>query len=111
MERAKKSASLGKGLLLTGLVFLLTIGVLALGATQVNAKSDREQAAALEDAVRRAAILCYAVEGRYPSDAEELKINYGLRYNEKRYIVSLDSFASNLLPDIRVLTVGGGADE
>ena len=66
---------------------------------------------AAENSVRRAAILCYAVEGRYPDSAEELCQHYGLSYDENKYIVQLDSFASNLLPDIRILTIGGEADE
>ena len=51
------------------------------------------------------------MEGRYPESAEELCQHYGLSYDEDKYIVQLDSFASNLLPDIRILTIGGEADE
>ena len=103
--------SMWKGAVLTVLVFGLMIGVLMYGASTVNNASESEKMAELEDSVRRAAILCYAVEGRYPDSAQELRQHYGLSYDENKYIVQLDSFASNLLPDIRILTIGGEADE
>ena len=103
--------SMWKGALLTVLVFALMIGVLMYGASTVNDVSESKKMAELEDSVRRASILCYAVEGRYPDSAEELCLHYGLSYDENKYMVQLDSFASNLLPDIRILTIGGEADE
>ena len=103
--------SMWKGALLTVLVFALMIGVLMYGASTVNDVSESEKMAELEDSVCRASILCYAVEGRYPDSAEELCQHYGLSYDDNKYMVQLDSFASNLLPDIRILTIGGEADE
>lgn len=100
-----------RGVVLTLLVFAVIVGVLLIGLNQVDSRSNAEQAEALRQAVRRATTLCYAVEGRYPADARELREHYGLSYDEDKYIVTLDSFASNLFPDIRVLAVGGGAYE
>ncbi|MBR4068206.1 MAG: hypothetical protein IKK08_06210 [Clostridia bacterium] len=106
-----KQNSMWKGAVLTVLVFLVMIGVLVYGASTVNTRSESEQMAELEDSVRRASILCYAVEGRYPDNADKLRQYYGLTYDQNKYIVQLDSFATNLLPDIRILTIGGEADE
>ena len=100
-----------RGALITLLAFLVVVGALWIGLKQVDTRGNREQAEALEQAVRRATTLCYAVEGRYPSNAQELCDNYGLAYNRNKYIVVLDSFAANLLPDIRVLSIGGEAYE
>ena len=58
------------------------------------------------DAVRRAALTCYAVEGVYPQSLEELERGYGLAYNKDAYIVSYDAFASNIMPNIQVLRKG-----
>ena len=106
-----KQSSMWKGIVLTMLVFGLMIAMLMYGASTVNNASESEKMSELEDSVRRAAILCYAVEGRYPDSAEELRQHYGLNYDQNKYIVQLDSFASNLLPDIRILTIGGEAGE
>lgn len=97
-----------RGALITVLAFALVLGALWFGIAQVDQRDLSEQAASLKEAVRRATMLCYAVEGRYPSSADELRERYGLAYDEEKFIVALDSFASNLLPDIRVLRVGGG---
>ena len=60
------------------------------------------------DAVRNAALTCYAVEGAYPNDVEYLRSHYGLAYDESRYFVTYDAFASNQLPDIYVTEVRTG---
>ncbi len=66
-----------------------------------NASNDA-QTRFVEDAVRNAALTCYAVEGAYPEDLSTLRKNYGLAYDENRYYVSYDAFASNQFPEIMV---------
>ena len=61
-----------------------------------------ESAAAIRDAVQRAALQCYAVEGIYPPDLEYLEDNYGLKINTKDFYVTYDAFASNLPPTVIV---------
>lgn len=70
-----------------------------------NGQSGAE-AALVREAVKNAALSCYAVEGAYPAELSYLMENYGLTYNEEQYIVSYDAFAENLFPDIRVLERG-----
>ena len=38
---------------------------------------------------------------------EYLRENYGLSYDAERYAVDYDAFASNLIPEIRVVEIGG----
>ena len=57
----------------------------------------------LEAAVRKAAVACYAAEGAYPQNLEYMQENYGIQFDENRYTVIYDVFASNLMPDITVL--------
>ena len=56
--------------------------------------------------IRRAAISCYASEGRYPQEVSYLVEHYGLVYDESRYSILYDAFASNIMPDINVLVKG-----
>lgn len=100
-----------RGALATVGAFLVMLAALYFGLGQVDARNDQAEMTAIEEGVRRAAVLCYAVEGRYPTDAEELCRNYGLTYDRERYLITLDSFASNLFPDIHVLLIGGAEDE
>lgn len=109
MERKKNR--LLRGVAITAAAFLVMLALLMLGLGRVNEQSADAAITAVEASVRRAAALCYAVEGRYPVSAEELCQRYGLVYDRERYVVKLEAFASNLLPDIYVLPVGGGTDE
>ena len=57
----------------------------------------------LEDALRRTAVSCYALEGFYPPSVDYMKKNYALQYEEDAYTVYYEVIASNLMPDITVL--------
>lgn len=62
-----------------------------------------EGKAQLEEALRQAAVACYATEGAYPPDLQYLQEHYGIRINEDEYMVVYEVIASNLMPDITVL--------
>lgn len=57
----------------------------------------------LEDALRRAAVSCYAMEGAYPANVDHLCAVYGLQWDKDRYEIAYVLTASNLMPDITVL--------
>ncbi len=88
---------------------LLLMALLLSGAavliTRLTDANNGAQTQFVVDAVRNAALTCYAVEGAYPEDLSYLREYYGLAYDENRYFVSYDAFASNLLPDIYVTEV------
>ena len=101
-----RSHSFARGLIITLLVFLALIyGGTAL-FRGVSTASSAAQTELVQNAVRRAAVTCYAVEGAYPSTLDYLKRNYGLIYDEENYFVYYNSFASNILPEIRVTEKG-----
>lgn len=86
-----------------GLVFVFCIAVEAL-----SSRGDQSENALVRDAIKNAALTCYAVEGAYPDDLDYLRAYYGLAYNEEKYFVSYDAFASNLMPEIIVSERGKG---
>ena len=57
----------------------------------------------LESVLRKAAVTCYASEGFYPPNVAYMREHYGLQYDERRYAIYYEVFASNLMPDITVL--------
>ena len=65
-----------------------------------NALEEKER---LEEALTRAAVSCYAIEGAYPPSLEYLIKNYDVIINEKHFTVKYELYASNLMPDITVL--------
>ena len=62
----------------------------------------------VRNAVKNAALTCYAVEGAYPEDVDYLREHYRLAYDEDRYLITYDAFASNMIPDIWVTEKGAG---
>ncbi len=84
------------------LVFAALILATVLLLNGLGKKTGEEETGLVEDAVKQAVINCYAVEGAYPSALDYLRENYGLSYDEERYFVVYDCFASNQFPDVRV---------
>lgn len=85
---------------------LISAGCAAAAAVFLTAMIERglheQEMEMLQHQVRTAAASCYAIEGRFPGQLEYLVENYGLVYDETRYVVHYDAFASNIMPDIDV---------
>ena len=103
-----KHRSWVKGLVITLVSFGIALCVLISGLTNISARNEQAQATALKASVLRATLTCYAIEGRYPQDAEYLHVHYGLLYDRSHFIVTINTFSENLLPDISVMVQGGG---
>ena len=86
--------------------FLLLLFICLQAIDRLGRMQGEEETRLVRDAVLKATVTCYAVEGAYPEDLEYLKENYKLAYNENRYFVTYDSFASNRIPDIYVTERG-----
>ncbi|MGN0712064.1 MAG: hypothetical protein ACI4LO_09890 [Anaerovoracaceae bacterium] len=87
------------------LLFLIIIGFFCFAVTDVGEKTEAEGAKSLREAIRRATVQCYAIEGRYPSSVDYLVENYGIQIDEEKYAVFYEGFASNVMPDITVCEI------
>ena len=88
---------------------IVIAGILILSVLLVNRISSAQDIAETElvkDAIRNAAVTCYAVEGAYPDSVEYLREHYQLAYDESRYFVTYEAFATNHIPDIYVTERG-----
>lgn len=96
----KKRKSYG---LLTYIGFLLAVVIFfVLSLQRLESTNFEKSCNILAESVRKAAVHCYAIEGQYPENIEYLKEDYGLNYNEKRFMVHYELIGSNLMPDIFV---------
>lgn len=87
-------------------VSLILLAVLAFVLTAVTNLEQGKQAQdirQLEQVLHRTAVACYAVEGVYPPNVEYMQEHYGLTYDESRYLVHYELFASNFMPEITVM--------
>jgi len=82
-------------------VLFLLLSTFVFGGTDTRVQDRQVQF--LTDAVRRAAVQSYALEGRFPNDIGYLEDNYGLIIDHNSYAVYYESMGDNLLPQIRVI--------
>ena len=91
------------------LSIVLVLAAAVLLVNRIDTAQDAAETDIVRDAVKNAALTCYAVEGAYPDSVEYLREHYHLAYDEDRYMITYDAFASNMIPDIWVTEVGVGA--
>lgn len=84
-------------------VILAVLALFNAGLTSLNKRTEQERLSSARDAVTRAAVQCYALEGRYPLSVKYLEDNYGLNVDKTKYFIHYQAFASNIMPDIDVL--------
>ena len=89
-------------LLVFALVLVLAVNLI----NRIDRAQDTAETEMVKDAIRNAAVTCYAVEGAYPDTIDYLRENYRLAYDETRYCVTYEAFASNRIPDIYVTERG-----
>ena len=93
---------------LAALVAAIICLVLAWSSNGLSGSIMGKQAQFVADSVRRSAVQCYAIEGRFPTTedgVEYLEKHYGLAIDHKRYVVYYESLGDNLIPQIRVASV------
>ena len=98
----------GKKMAAVAVATVVLLAVCIWGINSMIRVGDEGEIRTVQDAVRHAALTCFAVEGAYPSDLSYLREHYGLSYDESRYHVVYEAFASNQMPRIVVTVRGGG---
>ncbi|MDD2413600.1 MAG: hypothetical protein PHI94_00330 [Eubacteriaceae bacterium] len=107
MDASDRSVSPYRGAIFSAVVLLLLFVIFCAAITGFSKTSSEEGAKRLETSVRHAVVHCYAVEGQYPSSVSYLEDHYGLTYDHQKYFIDYQGFASNVMPDITVVKLGG----
>ncbi len=97
-----------RGLILSIAAFLLVLALAVVLLGKAEQRVDEERYEILENALRRAAVTCYALEGRYPPTLEYLIDHYDVIVDTERFFVRYDIFAQNIMPDIAVFPENEG---
>lgn len=92
-----------RGYIVSIAIFAIIVAVFAVTLSTTGQSSDERFLEAKKDAVRKAVVSCYAIEGSYPSDIDYLREHYGLQVDESKYIIHYEIFASNIMPDFDVI--------
>ena len=107
--RKLQETTLPPSALLGLLILVILLAGVGASASTLDGSSREHARQIAEDAVRRAAVTCYAVEGCYPESYAYLCEHYNVRVDSERFIVYYSVFASNIMPEIEVLPLNGGA--
>ncbi|MCL2631971.1 MAG: hypothetical protein FWD45_02620 [Coriobacteriia bacterium] len=102
----------GSQLFVSGVVLASVLLLMVLSLNGLSSGVQERQTEFLEQCVKRSAVQCYVIEGRFPSTEEGvsyLREHYGLQIDESRYVIYYESFADNLLPQVRVLVRNPGS--
>lgn len=110
MKKLKNSWNMVKGYLISAAVFGIVMGVFLNGVLSMSSRMDQEGTETLRSAIARACLQCYAIEGRYPPSVQYLEENYGIRIDRNRFHVFYEGFASNIMPDITVISIVEGGE-
>lgn len=90
------------------LAAILTAAILVTGfwffAGGSRRNAEEEGAAAIKAAIQNCAQQCYVVEGVYPPELSYMEEHYGLQINREDYYVTYEVFASNLPPEVVVVS-------
>ncbi len=92
-------------------LFGLVIWAISFGVQDVSKTVAEQQTLVLENAVRRIAVQCYALEGSYPTSLVYMADNYGLYYDAEDYVIHYNNLGSNLLPEVSVFYIGGDGEQ
>lgn len=106
MKKRYKNKTAWLPIVLGLLVFAAIAVWMVSGVREASSASEREELRMAEQAVRRAAVSYYALEGAYPATYDGLKARSGIAVDEEKYVVFYEIFASNLMPEITVIRRG-----
>lgn len=98
----KKTRRSGHFIMVSLLLFAAILAIVFSATFGISDQSKTESAKALQQAIERAAVLCYATEGYYPPGLDYISNNYGIQIDYANYFIHYEIFASNIRPTIRV---------
>ena len=94
--------------LISGLMMPVAVLMIALlfftALSNISSGQDDKALEQLEDVLRKTAVSCYAAEGFYPPSLKYMEEHYGIQIDRQRYTVHYQVFATNIMPDITVLS-------
>ena len=87
-------------------VFILVIVFFLYAIMNLNSATITRQESALQNAIEKDIVNCYALEGYYPPSLSYIKEHYGLTYNEELFFVDYQPVGSNLFPTVTIIRKG-----
>lgn len=90
------------GTMIVAAILIVYIAAAFTGLDRFWTKNSNQRVLASVDAIKRAAVQCYALEGSYPPDISYLEEHYGLVLNRDKFYYYYQTFGSNIMPQVGV---------
>lgn len=84
-------------------LFLTVFFLFLLGLSGVSNTNHSHRTKALETAILRGIIHCYATEGHYPESLEFLLEQYYISYDTEEFFIDYQILGENIFPDITII--------
>ena len=107
--RAKKTLGTAKATgFIAAVIAIIVLTNICIGKLSVT--QEEKQLEVMQDAIIKAAVQCYALESQFPPSIQYRADNYGLTFDENKYIYHYRTIGSNMVPEIKVFlnNSGGG---
>ena len=91
------------------LLFAALMVWLAAGLGAARSMTEEKKQENVKQSVVNGAVLCYSVEGVYPENLDYLRENYGVKYEENKYLVHYKYISADIMPSVSVTVNGQSA--
>lgn len=93
------------------IIFALMIAAFLFAINYTSQATLNHQEEALNEALERDIVMCYAQNGYYPPSLDYIKEHYGLIYDDALFLVNYQPVADNIRPNYIVIRLGGDSHE
>ena len=84
------------------LIIISVAGYLIFSMAAAGEANLEKQASRAKEAIDKALVQCYALEGSYPPNVKRLA-DYGVIIDEDKFFYDYDMFATNIKPSVAVI--------
>lgn len=88
------------------LLFVFCFVFFLIAIANVSDEVDENEIKALENAIDKAVLTCYAIEGEYPENIEYIEKNYGVVIDHNKFFVAYNILGPNVRPDVMIAPIG-----
>lgn len=103
MGKLKRFFYLYKNIFLSAALLAAVIFAFIIAVNNTAGTIDQSAEATQYNAIKKAAVQCYALEGFFPPDVDYLIQNYGVIVDNEKFIVRYEADGENLMPNITVI--------
>lgn len=103
MIRLKRFFHLYKNILFSALLLAVVVFAFQTAVGNTAGTIDKAAEETQYNAIKKAAVQCYALEGFFPPNISYLVENYGLITDNDKFIIRYEADGENFMPDITVI--------